>query len=145
MPYITQDGHQTYIEKALYELLKGRQLNISHFCNYGYKCFILNNGKDNLGKFYAKDDEGIFLGYSLFSKAYRFFNNITSIFEESSRIAFDETRPQALGGGGGISFVFDILEMNMEDLVKDDVAKVDPLKNEDIKDDEEESDKNNDK
>ena len=31
---------------------------------------LLNNGKENLGKFDPKADEGIFLGYSLSSKAY---------------------------------------------------------------------------
>lgn len=35
------------------------------------KCFILNDRKDNLGKFDAKVDEGIFLGYSNSSKAFR--------------------------------------------------------------------------
>ena len=53
------------LKKTPYELYKGRKPNISHFRVFGYKCFILNNGKDNLGKFDSEADEGIFLGYSL--------------------------------------------------------------------------------
>lgn len=42
--------------------------------SFGCKCFIHNNGKDNLGKFNGRNDEGIFIGYSLHSKAYRVLN-----------------------------------------------------------------------
>ena len=52
---------------------------------------MLNNGKDNLGKFDAKSDEGIFLGYSLQSKAYRIYNKRTIIIEESIHVSFDES------------------------------------------------------
>jgi len=54
-----------------YELFKGRKPNVSYFKEFGCKCFILNNEKCNLDKFDSKVDEGIFLGYSLTSKAYR--------------------------------------------------------------------------
>ena len=62
------------LKKTPYELYKGRKPNISHLHIFGCKCFVLNNGKDNLGKFDAKSDEGIFLGYSLNSKAFRIYN-----------------------------------------------------------------------
>nr|UBX54590.1 transposon Pol polyprotein [Lupinus angustifolius] len=55
--------------------------------------FVLNNGNDNLGKFDAKADEGIFLGYSLTSKAYRVFNKRALAMEESVHVSFDETNP----------------------------------------------------
>ena len=51
-----------------------RKPNISYFHAIGCKCFVLNNGKENLGKFDAKSDEVIFLDYCLISKAYRVFN-----------------------------------------------------------------------
>jgi len=54
-----------------YELFKGRKPTISHLKIFGCKCFVLNNGKSNIGKFDSKVDEGIFLGYSLTSKTYR--------------------------------------------------------------------------
>jgi len=46
------------------------------------KCFALNNGKDNLGKFDAKSDEGIFLGYDLNGHAYRIYNKRLLIVED---------------------------------------------------------------
>ena len=52
------------INETPYELLKGRKPNISHLHVLGYKCFMLNIGKENLVKFDSKVDEGIFLGYS---------------------------------------------------------------------------------
>jgi len=51
------------LKKTPYELFKGRKPNASHIKGFGCKCFILNNGKDNLGKFDSKADEGIFFGY----------------------------------------------------------------------------------
>jgi len=39
------------LKKTPYELFKGRKPNVSHLKVFGCKCFILNNGKDNLGKF----------------------------------------------------------------------------------------------
>ena len=81
------------LKKTPYELFKWRKPNISYFHIFGCKCFILNNGKDNLGKFDAKSDEGIFLGYSLNSKAYRIYNKRTMTIEESVHVAFDEPNP----------------------------------------------------
>ena len=79
------------LKKTPYELFNGRKPNISHLHVFGCKCFVLNNGKDNLGKFDAKSDEGIFLGYSLQSKAYRIYNKRTMNIEESIHVTFDES------------------------------------------------------
>jgi len=79
------------LKKTPYELFKGRKPNVSYLKAFGCKCFILNNGKDILGKFDSKYDEGIFLGYSLHGHAYRAFNKRTMLVEESMYIAFDET------------------------------------------------------
>ena len=59
--------------KTSYELWNNRKPKISYLRVFGCKCFILNT-KDNLDKFDSKADEGIFLGYSTSSKAYRVFN-----------------------------------------------------------------------
>ena len=40
------------------ELYYGRQPSISHLHLFGCKCYIHNNGKDNLDKFDPKSDEG---------------------------------------------------------------------------------------
>ena len=79
------------LKKNPYELFKDRKPNISHLKVFECKCFILNNGKNNLGKFDPKADEGIFLGYSLHSHAYRVYNRRTMVVEESVHVAFDET------------------------------------------------------
>ncbi|XP_059632627.1 uncharacterized protein LOC132275215 [Cornus florida] len=50
-----------------------------------------SKGKDNLGKFDAKSDEGIFLGYSSISKAYRVYNKKTLLVVESIHVVFDES------------------------------------------------------
>jgi len=57
---------------------------------FGCNCFVLNNGKENLGKFDEKTDYGIFIGYSLNSPAYRVYNNRLMIVEESVHVVFDE-------------------------------------------------------
>ena len=81
------------LKKTPYELFRGRKPNISFFHVFGCKCFVLNNDKDNLGKFDEKSDEGIFLGYSLSSKAYRIYNKRTLTIEESMHVSFDESNP----------------------------------------------------
>ena len=79
------------LKKTPYELYKGRKPNISHLRVFGFKCFVLNNGKDSLGKFDAKANEAIFLSYSLHSKEYRVFNKRTLNVEESVHVVCDET------------------------------------------------------
>ena len=56
---------------------------------FGSKCYILND-RENLGKFDAKSDEGIFLGYSTTSRAYRVFNKRTKTVMESMNVKIDD-------------------------------------------------------
>jgi len=81
------------LKKTPYELWNDKKPNISYFHVLGCKCFVHNNGKDNLGKFDSKADDAIFLGYSLYSKAYRVFNKRTFTVEESIHVVFIETNP----------------------------------------------------
>ncbi|GJY52409.1 ribonuclease H-like domain-containing protein [Tanacetum coccineum] len=53
--------------------------------------------KYHLGKFDGKADEGLFVGYSLNSKAYRVFNSRTRIVEENLHIRFSENTPNVVG------------------------------------------------
>ncbi|CAH9132817.1 unnamed protein product [Cuscuta epithymum] len=78
-------------QKTPYELWKGRKPNISYFHVFGCKCYILNNGKENLKVFQEKADEGVFLGYSSSSKAYRILNRRTIQVEESIHVKFDDS------------------------------------------------------
>ena len=54
------------------------------------KCFIHNNGKDNLDKFNPKFDKSWFLGYFSSSKAFQVFNRRTLKIEEFIHVVFDE-------------------------------------------------------
>ena len=87
------------LDKTPYELLRGRKPNDSHVHVFRCKCYILNNSRDNLGKFDAKAEEGIFLGYSQSSKAYRVYNKRFIIVEESVHVTFDESYPKDVGKG----------------------------------------------
>ena len=48
------------------------------------------NNRENLGKFDAKSDEGIFLGYSTTSRAYRVVNKRTKTVMESINVKIDD-------------------------------------------------------
>ena len=75
--------------KTAYEVLKGRTPDVSYFHVFGCVCYILNQ-KDQLSKFAAKADEGIFLGYSAISRAFRVFNTKDQIVQESIHVKFEE-------------------------------------------------------
>nr|GEU34700.1 putative ribonuclease H-like domain-containing protein [Tanacetum cinerariifolium] len=51
------------------------------------------SGKDPLGKFDGKADEGFLVGYSVNSKAFRVFNSRTRIVQETLHINFLENKP----------------------------------------------------
>lgn len=50
------------IKKTPYELLNGKRPSFGHFRPFGCKYFMPNNRKDDLGKFDARSEEGVFLG-----------------------------------------------------------------------------------
>ena len=58
---------------TLYELWKVRKPTVKHFHVFGSKCYILAD-REQRRKLDPKSDEGIFLGYSTNSRAYRVFN-----------------------------------------------------------------------
>ena len=60
--------------KTSYELWKDRKPNLDYFHTFSCRCFIHNNGKNNLENFDSKSNKRIFLGYFTSSKAYRVFN-----------------------------------------------------------------------
>ncbi|KAL8116846.1 hypothetical protein AgCh_023140 [Apium graveolens] len=55
------------------------------------RTLLHENNQNNRGKFDAKSTEGIFLGYSTTSKAYRVYNSVKNKVEESINIAFNES------------------------------------------------------
>nr|GFA60708.1 retrovirus-related Pol polyprotein from transposon TNT 1-94 [Tanacetum cinerariifolium] len=80
------------------ELFKGRSPALSFMRPFGCNVSILNT-LDQLGKFDEKSDEGIFVGYSTTSKAFRVYNIRTRKVEENLHITFLENKPMITGGG----------------------------------------------
>ncbi|KAI3782315.1 hypothetical protein L2E82_12357 [Cichorium intybus] len=85
--------NRSYIHKRFhitpYEVLNRRKPNVKFLHIFGCRCFILNM-KDHLTKFDNKSEEGIFLGYSQDSKAYRVMNKKTRKIEETFNLRFDD-------------------------------------------------------
>nr|GEX86403.1 hypothetical protein [Tanacetum cinerariifolium] len=91
--------------KTPYELFNGRTLAIGFLKPFGCHVMILNT-LDNLGKFEAKGKESYFIRYSMYSKAFRVFNNRTRRVEEILHIEFLENK--AIEKGAGLKWLFDI-------------------------------------
>ena len=84
-------------DKTPYELWQGKPASIKHFQIFGSKCYIKNND-ENLGKFDARADEGIFLGYASKSKGYRCYNKTLRKILEIIDVRFDEELPDNTKG-----------------------------------------------
>ena len=76
-------------KKTPYELWKGRKSNVKYFRIFGSTCFILKD-RENVGKFDSRSNEGIFLGYSSTSNAYRVYNKRTMKVIETTNVVIDE-------------------------------------------------------
>ncbi|KAJ9566126.1 hypothetical protein OSB04_002092 [Centaurea solstitialis] len=76
--------------KTAYEMVNKRKPNIKFFRVFGCICYMLNN-RDDLGKFDAKSDESILIGYSLNSTTYRVYNKRARSIFESRYVDFSET------------------------------------------------------
>jgi hypothetical protein len=75
--------------KTPYEIWRGMKPTVKYFKTFGSKGYILRD-KENLGKFDSKSDEGIFMGYSTNSGAYRVFNKRTETVMESINVVVDD-------------------------------------------------------
>ena len=89
-------------KKTTYEIWNGKKPKVKYFRVFGSKCYILND-RENLGKFDAKSDEGIFLGYSITSRAYRVFNKRTKTVMESINVDDALTTVEMIYDGEGPS------------------------------------------
>ena len=74
--------------KTPFELWFGYKPTVKYFKIFGIKCYIRRD--DDIGKFDAKSDEGIFLGYSTKSKAYQCYNKRLRKIVESANVRVDE-------------------------------------------------------
>ena len=78
-------------KKTAYEIWNGKKPIVKYFRVFGSKCYILND-RENLEKFDAKSDEGIFLGYCTTSWAYKVFNKRTKTVMESINVKIDDAK-----------------------------------------------------
>ena len=76
-------------KKTPYEPWKGRKSNVKYFRIFGSTCFILKD-RENVGKFDSQSNEGIFLGYSSTSKAYRVLKKRTRKVMDTINVVIDE-------------------------------------------------------
>ena len=77
-------------KKTPYELWKGRKPNVKYFRIFGSICFILKD-RENVRKFDSRNNEGIFLGYSSTSKAYRVYNKRTKKVMKTVNVVINES------------------------------------------------------
>ena len=67
--------------------------SIKYFKVFGSSCYIKRN-EDDLDKFYSRNDEVIFLGYSSTKKEYICFNKRLHKIAESAYVIVDDLKPR---------------------------------------------------
>ncbi|KAF7154735.1 hypothetical protein RHSIM_Rhsim01G0142400 [Rhododendron simsii] len=97
-----------------YELWKGKRPNVKYFRTFGSKCYIMRD-REKLGKFESRSDEGIFLGYSTDSRAFRVYNKRTQSIMESINVVVDEN-PLIETNNGGNDLNKPLFEQAMDDV-----------------------------
>ncbi|GJV88084.1 retrovirus-related pol polyprotein from transposon TNT 1-94 [Tanacetum coccineum] len=80
--------------KTPYELMQDKKPDLSFFHVFGSLCYPTNDHED-LGKFDAKADIRIFVGYAPAKKAFRIYNIRTRIITETIHVTFDELTAMA--------------------------------------------------
>ncbi|GJV47783.1 retrovirus-related pol polyprotein from transposon TNT 1-94 [Tanacetum coccineum] len=80
--------------KTPYELMQDKKLDLSFRHVFGSLCYPTNDHED-LGKFDAKADIGIFMGYTPAKKAFIIYNSRTRIISETIHVTFDELTTMA--------------------------------------------------
>ncbi|GJY31970.1 retrovirus-related pol polyprotein from transposon TNT 1-94 [Tanacetum coccineum] len=74
--------------KTPYELVHDKKPDLTFFRVFGALCYPTNDS-ENLGKFQAKADIGIFVGYAPSRKGYRIYNKRTRRLMETIHVTFD--------------------------------------------------------
>ncbi|GJT41679.1 putative ribonuclease H-like domain-containing protein [Tanacetum coccineum] len=75
--------------KTPYELVHDKKPDLTFFRVFGALCYPANDS-ENLEKFQAKADIGIFVGYAPSRKGYRIYNKRTRRLMETIHVTFDE-------------------------------------------------------
>ncbi|GJS60175.1 retrovirus-related pol polyprotein from transposon TNT 1-94 [Tanacetum coccineum] len=93
--------------KTPYELMQNKKPDLSFLHVFGSLCYPTNDHED-LGKFDAKADIGIFVGYAPAKKAFRIYNRRTRIISETIHVTFDELTTMAseqFSSGPGLQYM----------------------------------------
>ncbi|GJX16648.1 retrovirus-related pol polyprotein from transposon TNT 1-94 [Tanacetum coccineum] len=87
--------------------MQDKKPDLSFFHVFGSLCYPTND-HDDLGKFDAKADIGIFVGYAPAKKAFRIYNRRTRIITETIHVTFDELTAMAseqFSSGPGLHYM----------------------------------------
>ncbi|GJV17335.1 retrovirus-related pol polyprotein from transposon TNT 1-94 [Tanacetum coccineum] len=87
--------------------MQDKKPDLSFFHVFGSLCYPTNDHED-LGKFDAKADIGIFVGYAPAKKAFRIYNRRTRIITETIHVTFDELTAMAFeqfSSGPGLHYM----------------------------------------
>ena len=108
---------QAGTKKIAYEIWNGKKPKVKYFRVFRSKFYILND-RENLKKFDAKSDEGIFLGYSTTSRAYKVFNKRTKTVMKSINVEIDDaiTKVEIENDGEGPSSKGPTVEIEAQDI-----------------------------
>ncbi|GKE96301.1 integrase, catalytic region, zinc finger, CCHC-type containing protein [Tanacetum coccineum] len=93
--------------KTPYELIQDKKSDLSFFHVFGSLCYPTND-HDDLGKFDAKADIRIFIGYAPAKKVFRIYNRRTRIIIEIIHVTFDELIAMAseqISSGPGLQYM----------------------------------------
>ena len=111
--------------------MKNKKTTINFLHVFGCKYFVLRNQGENLGKFEAKTDEVICVGYAT-TRAYIVYNLRMNIVMESVHVVFDDKKIQGLvdeGHHDSLQFeneyIGDAIESDEEDCTHGKTASVD--------------------
>ncbi|GJV96494.1 retrovirus-related pol polyprotein from transposon TNT 1-94 [Tanacetum coccineum] len=80
--------------KTPYELMQDKKLDLSFLHVFGSLCYPTNDHED-MGKFDAKADIGIFVGYAPTKKAFKIYNRRTRLIIKTIHVTFDELTTMA--------------------------------------------------
>ena len=96
---------------------------MKYFRVFRSKCYILND-RENLGKFDAKSDDSIFLGYSTSSRAYRVYNKRTKTVMKSINMKIDDdiAKVETVNDGEGPSTKEPTVEVEALDVEVEEYA-----------------------
>ncbi|GJT22289.1 retrovirus-related pol polyprotein from transposon TNT 1-94 [Tanacetum coccineum] len=102
-----QNGVVERYNKTPYELMQDKKPDLSFFHIFGSLCYPTND-HDDLGKFDAKADIEIFVGYAPAKKAFRIYNRRTRIITETIHVTFNELTAMAseqFSSGPGLNYM----------------------------------------